>query len=134
MDLKEDDYESFLNLSNQIAEQFPGLIKGYDDNGNAILNLNGTVSDINSTLDTYIEKAKEASQIKIVQTFKGERDNEDYFKGAKYEVDELNSKANKKKKTKENLQKFKEGTLQNDGTQDLFDNYSNGSDSRFKAD
>lgn len=108
LDLKEEEYAEFLNLSNQIAEQFPDLVKGYDENGNAILSLNGTVSDINSTLDTYIEKAKEASQVKIVQAFKGEGDNEDYFKGAKYEIDELNSKATNAKTEIENLQKFKE--------------------------
>ena len=85
LDLREEEYKEFLNLSNQIAEQFPELIKGYDDNGNAILNLDGNISKITSTLNTYIEKAKEASQIKIVQAFKGEGDNEDYFKGAKYE-------------------------------------------------
>lgn len=137
LDLKEDDYENFLNLSNQIAEQFPGLIKGYDDNGNAILNLQGTINDINSTLDDYIIKAKEASQIKIVQAFKGAGDNEDYFKGAKYEVDELNGKADKAKKELENLQKTKNTistSSPKDDTTDLFGNYSPGTDSRFKAD
>lgn len=140
LDLKEDEYKEFLDISNQIAEQFPGLIKGYDDNGNAILNLNGTVSYINSTLDTYIEKAKKASQVKIVQAFKGEGDNEDYFKGAKYEVDELNGKVTDAKNEIENLQKFKEkinlhkDDLTDRTSEDLFGNYPNSSDARLKSD
>lgn len=135
LDLKEDEYENFLQLSNQIAEQFPGLIKGYDDNGNAILNLQGTISNINTTLDDYIARAKEASQIKIVQAFKGDGDNEDYFKGAKEEVDKLNDKANNEKERQEKLEKLKETiTLPDDDMTDLFGNYSSESDSRFKAD
>lgn len=135
LDLKEDEYQSFLDLSNQIAEQFPGLIKGYDDNGNAILNLQGTINDINLTLDSYIDKAKEAAQIKIVQAFKGTGENEDYFKGAKYEVDKLNDKANEEKERKEKLEKLKETiTLPDDDMTDLFGNYSSESDSRFKSD
>ena len=140
LDLREEEYKEFLNLSNQIAEQFPELIKGYDDNGNAILNLDGNISKITSTLNTYIEKAKEASQIKIVQAFKGEGDNEDYFKGAKYEIDELNGKATKAKTEIENLQKFKEKiNLQKDAltdwtSADLFGNYANGTDARLKSD
>ena len=135
LDLKEDEYQSFLDLSNQIAEQFPGLIKGYDDNGNAILNLQGTINDINLTLDSYIDKAKEAAQIKIVQAFKGTGENEDYFQGAKYEVDKLNDKANEEKERKEKLEKLKETiTLPDDDMTDLFGNYSSESDSRFKAD
>ena len=135
LDLKEEEYEKFLDLSNQIAEQFPDLIKGYDDNGNAILNLDGTISDINSTLDIYIDKAKEASQIKIVQSFKGEGDNEDYFKGAKYEIDELDDKADTAKTEIENLQKLK-GIIASDSSDlpDLFNNYSKGTDSHLKAD
>lgn len=140
LDLHEDEYKSFLELSNQIAEQFPDLVKGYDENGNAILSLNGTVSDINSTLDTYIEKAKKASQVKIVQAFKGEGDNEDYFKGAKYEVDELNGKVTNAKTEIENLQKFKKkidlhkDDLTDQTSADLFGNYANGTDARLKSD
>lgn len=35
--LSNDDYSEFLDLSNQLADAFPQLTKGYDDNGNAIL-------------------------------------------------------------------------------------------------
>ena len=42
--LSTDEYEEFLDLSNQLAGVFPQLTKGYDDNGNAILDLSGNVN------------------------------------------------------------------------------------------
>ena len=41
--LSNDEYAEFLDTSNQLANLFPELTTGYDDNGNAILNLNGNV-------------------------------------------------------------------------------------------
>lgn len=37
--LSDSDYQSYLDLSNQLAEQFPTLVSGYDAQGNAMLNL-----------------------------------------------------------------------------------------------
>lgn len=37
--LSTDEYQSYIDLSNQLAEQFPSLVSGYDAQGNAILNL-----------------------------------------------------------------------------------------------
>ena len=37
--LSDSDYQSYLDLSNQLAEQFPTLVSGYDVQGNAMLNL-----------------------------------------------------------------------------------------------
>ena len=37
--LSDSDYQSYLDLSNQLAEQFPTLVSGYDTQGNAMLNL-----------------------------------------------------------------------------------------------
>lgn len=37
--LSTEDYQQYINLSNQLAEQSPSLVSKYDDQGNAILNL-----------------------------------------------------------------------------------------------
>lgn len=37
--LSSDEYKDYLNISNQLAEQMPSLVEGYDAQGNAILNL-----------------------------------------------------------------------------------------------
>lgn len=53
--LSDSNYQEFLNISNQLAEVFPNLTKGYDKNGNAILRLNGKVSSITKSLQTLLE-------------------------------------------------------------------------------
>ena len=67
--LSTDEYEEFLDLSNQLAEAFPQLTKGYDDNGNAILNLSGNVDTIVNSLDDLLKKEKELANQKIMEEF-----------------------------------------------------------------
>lgn len=59
LSLSTDDYQEFLDLSNQLAELFPSLVKSYDDNGNAILNLSGDINTVVSSLDELIDKERE---------------------------------------------------------------------------
>ena len=39
LSLSADEYQSYIDISNQLADQFPTLVSGYDAQGNAILNL-----------------------------------------------------------------------------------------------
>lgn len=55
LSLNDDDYKEFLDLSNQLAEAFPTLSRHYDENGNAILQLNGNVNTIVGSLNNLIE-------------------------------------------------------------------------------
>ena len=64
-----DDYEEFLDLSNQLAGIFPQLTKGYDKNGNAILNLSGNVDTIIGSLDELLKKEQEVANRKIADEF-----------------------------------------------------------------
>lgn len=68
--LSNDDYEQFLDYSNQLAEIFPQLIKGYDDNGNAILDLAGDVDTIVGSLDNLIQKEKELTNYQISENLR----------------------------------------------------------------
>lgn len=43
--LSDEDYQSYLDICNQISEQYPTLVRGYDSQNNAILNLGNTASD-----------------------------------------------------------------------------------------
>lgn len=56
--LSNDDYEEFLNISNDLAALFPTLTNGYTDNGDAILDLNGDVQTITSSLNGLVEAQK----------------------------------------------------------------------------
>ena len=54
--LSNDEYKEFLDISNQLAGVFPSLTKGYDDNGNAILDLSGNVDTIVGSLDDLLQQ------------------------------------------------------------------------------
>lgn len=56
--LTADDYNEFLDISNELSDLFPTLTQGYDDNGNAILNLNGNIQTITSSLNGLVEAQK----------------------------------------------------------------------------
>lgn len=65
--LSTEEYEEFLDLSNQLAGVFPELTKGYDNNGNAILNLSGDVNTIVSSLDDLIDRQKQLANQEIIK-------------------------------------------------------------------
>lgn len=63
--LSDDEYKEFLDVSNQLAEVFPQLTKGYDDNGNAILDLQGNVDGITGKLKDLLEIEQQLAQQEI---------------------------------------------------------------------
>ncbi|MBD5478084.1 MAG: hypothetical protein HDR08_10505 [Lachnospiraceae bacterium] len=65
--LSTEDYEEFLGLSNQLAQLFPQLTKGYDDNGNAILDLSGNVDTIVGSLDNLVSVQQKLANQKILE-------------------------------------------------------------------
>lgn len=65
--LSDDDYEEFLNISNQLAELFPTLSYHYDENGNKIVELNGNVDDITESLQKLLETEKELARQDILE-------------------------------------------------------------------
>ena len=90
--LSTDEYEEFLDLSNQLAGVFPQLTKGYDDNGNAILNLSGNVNNIVSSLDDLLQKEKELANQKIMDEFP------DVYKGYVKDLEDAKSEVESAKK------------------------------------
>lgn len=73
--LSNDDYNEFLDLSNQLAELFPTLTKNYSDNGNAILDLSGDIHSIVSSLDDLIERQRQLAQEEILENLPSVYDN-----------------------------------------------------------
>ena len=54
VNLSDADYQSYLDLSNQLADLYPTLVSGYDIQGNAILNLSSNAKEAaNSLKDLY---------------------------------------------------------------------------------
>ena len=54
--LTAEEQERYLELTRQIAQTFPELVSGYDENGDPILKLNGSLETYIGNLDRAIEK------------------------------------------------------------------------------
>lgn len=80
--LSVDDYGEFLDLSNQLAELFPQLTRGYDENGNAILGLSGNVDTIVSSLDSLVSVQQKLANQQILENMS------DVWAGYTVELDE----------------------------------------------
>lgn len=65
--LSTDEYKEFLDISNQLAELFPSLQTGFDDSGNAILKLDGSVNTIVSDLNDLVEVQQRLAQQKMLE-------------------------------------------------------------------
>lgn len=55
LSLNNEDYQSFLDTSNQIAGVLPSLVQGYDSNGNAILNIGNNAVEASAKLKETLE-------------------------------------------------------------------------------
>lgn len=68
LSLSDEDYASFLALNNELAETFPQLLAGLDEQGNAILNLGTSAKSSTDEIQALIEKEKELSNYQIAQS------------------------------------------------------------------
>lgn len=63
--LSTDEFAEFVSLNNQLAEQFPQLVSGYDSQGNALLTLSSNAESATNSLQSLLDKEKEISDFKI---------------------------------------------------------------------
>lgn len=94
--LSNDDYKEFLDLNKQLADLFPTLTKGYDENGNAILGLSGGVNTVTESIKKLVEQqerlAKQDLKDSLEKYVNGDDDSEGQLKsidGQKKKVDAL---------------------------------------------
>ena len=75
INLSDEDYKSFIDSNNELAELFPQLITGMDSEGNAILNLGSDAEEATSKLNELIESQKRLLAVeteeKLVDVFSG---------------------------------------------------------------
>lgn len=73
--LSDSDYQSYLDLSNQLAEQFPTLVSGYDAQGNAMLNLGSNAEVATAKIKELYDAQMLSANVKIGEqlddTYKG---------------------------------------------------------------
>lgn len=80
--LSTEEYQSYIDISNQIADQFPTLIAGYDAQGNAILNLGNNADSAAASLTNLYNASMQSSNIEIGESL------EDVYKGVTAQTDE----------------------------------------------
>ena len=107
--LSNDEYKEFLDISNQLAGVFPSLTKGYDDNGNAILNLSGNVDTIVGSLDDLLQKEKELANKQIIDQIP------DVYKDYDKNIDNASKKVDEAREKFDNInntyQQLKQGNV-----------------------
>lgn len=106
--LTSDEYEEFLDLSNQLAETFPSLTRVYDENGNAIVQLSGDVDGIVASLENLLEVERQIANQKIVEElpslYTGVKSQSDAYK------DEIDDLISKRKEYEKYLNKVQDST------------------------
>lgn len=102
--LSDSDYQSYLDLSNQLAEQFPTLVSGYDAQGNAILNLGSNAEIATAKIKELYDAQMLSANVKIGEQL------DDNYKGVvtqigKYqgEIGEWETKVEKNKKAQKDV-------------------------------
>lgn len=81
--LSDEDYQEFLDISNQLVEVFPTLTHHYDENGNAIADLDGDVNTIVKSLHDLLDVEKQLAQQKILE------ETPEVFEGVKGNIEQL---------------------------------------------
>lgn len=120
--LSSEEYEEFLNLSNQLADLFPSLSRTYDENGNAIVNLSGDVDTITSSLQQLLEVERELANQKIAEELP------DVYKGNRIRNDENTAKIAEKNKELDELEnQLDEVYKQIDDTEKKYNAFKNSS-------
>lgn len=85
IDLPEEDYAKFITLNNQLAEQFPELITGIDNEGNYIINLGNNAEETAKKLDDLITRQERLHNIEISDNLSNT------FKNSKKLLDDKNN-------------------------------------------
>lgn len=104
--LTNEQYEEFIFLNNQLAELFPSLTRNYDENGNAILGLGGSVESVTDKIQTLIEQQERLATIEMRKSLEGYVNGDEDGNGGQIEV--LKGLEDNLEKAANELTKFKE--------------------------
>lgn len=84
--LSSEEYQQYLDISNQLASQFPSLVEGYDAQGNAILNLGSNADSAAASLKSLYDAQMLSANVKIGE---GLQDN---YEGTIAQIEEYEDK------------------------------------------
>lgn len=97
--LSTEKYQEYLDISNQIAEQFPSLVSGYDEQGNAILNIGNSADQAEQALMRMYNASKLAANVAIMDNLG------DSYKGYETQIQQRVEENEKLLKRNKDLQK-----------------------------
>lgn len=80
--LSEEDYAEYLSISNELAELFPTLVSGYDEQGNALLSIGHNADETNEKLQSLLETQQAIAQQTLIDNM------DDVANGIYYEVED----------------------------------------------
>lgn len=92
--LSDEDFQAFLDTSNQIANLAPSMIDGWDSEGNAILKFGTDTKEANQQISDYIQLQRDVTHLSI-------RDNlQDEYKGVVKDAEKTGKDISNKKDQK----------------------------------
>ena len=91
--LTDDEYKEFLDISEKLSGVFPSLTRVYDENGNAIIQLDGNVNTITNSLKNLLEVQREIANQELADNLK------DLYKGSYEKVKKYKNNKNDAGKT-----------------------------------
>ena len=95
--LSNEDYEQYLQTCSQLAEQFPSLVKGYDDQNNAILSLGDSADTAKGKLTELYAAQQLSANVEIAKQL------QPVYDGLIAQEEELTTKNNQLSGMNENL-------------------------------
>ena len=107
--LSSNEYQQYLDISNQLAGTFPNLVSGIDAQGNSILNLGTNASIANTKLQELLKTQMILAHVDISDKSNAA------FKGANAQSDKIDKKISdlkvQEKKDKEQINKISEANI-----------------------
>ena len=83
--LSGDEYQSYLDISNKLADQFPSLVSGYDAQGNAILNLGSNADSAAVSLQNLYDTQMLSAHVDVGENI------DDVYDGVMAQIDKYES-------------------------------------------
>lgn len=96
--LSSEDYQSYLDICNQLAVQFPQLVSGYDAQGNALLNLGSNADSAADSIRNLYNTQMLSANVEIGENL------QDTYKGTITQVEQYNGQISDLKEENEKLQ------------------------------
>ncbi len=96
--LSSEDYQSYLDICNQLAAQFPQLVSGYDAQGNALLNLGSNADSAADSIRNLYNAQMLSANVEIGDNL------QDTYKGTIKQVEQYNDQISDLEEENEKLQ------------------------------